>query len=291
MSQRIIHEIVEAVGDCLNIIADGKTVRLGLRSISEGGPGDLPAPFRGPCVSSMGEVRTPSATGRVAFVHQVADALIYVGLMLGLDGGRIQARLAEGFGAEDADAFGEAMNQSFGRLAAVTTTNFGTEIHAVHLSTRVVDLTTGSVAPIDASLDGRLRFAQLDLSIEGYPASTALLVWPAGLLERRSPEGSSGTYPSAGSGTYMIAQKTNEPRTRDVQRAMKVQLPLTVLLAEIEMSMREVFELTPGSIIEFSKSSEEYLHLLIGEKKFAEGEAAKTGDKFCFQVKRIARPS
>ncbi len=70
---------------------------------------------------------------------------------------------------------------------------------------------------------------------------------------------------------------------------MKIRLPITVLLAEKQMSMKEVFQLAPGSIIEFSKSSEEYLDLVVADKKFAEGEAAKTGDKFCFQVKRIAR--
>ena len=293
-----IVDVVQAVSECLDIIADGGGVQLQLRAVDQGGPAALPAEFRGPSVVSVGEISNSRIRGKAAFVFRVPDCLVYVGLMFGMDRRGVEQRLAGGFAAEDADAFGEAMNQCFGRMAAAAGAALGEEVNSRHLETRAVDLSMG----LDAAklgLTGKLQFARMDLLIKGHDKSSALLVFPAGLLApdaRTTTADMPAPVDAAGParrGPSPVAAPPpppqNQPRTRDVKRAMKIRLPITMLLAEKQMSMKEVFQLAPGSIIEFSKSSEEYLDLVVADKKFAEGEAAKTGDKFCFQVKRIAR--
>lgn len=296
-----IVDIVQAVSECLDIIADGGGVQLTLRSIDQGGSAALPADFRCPCVVSVGEISTSRVKGRAAFVFRVPDCLVYVGLMFGMDRSGVEHRLAGGFAAEDADAFGEAMNQCFGRIAVAGGAALGEEVNARHLETRAVDLTPGSLDAAKLGLSGTLQFAKMDLTIQGHDRSSALLVCPAGLFATdtaiptvqfdAAPTATEARPPARPTAARTAPAPANQPRTRDVKRAMKIRLPITVLLAEKQMSMKEVFQLAPGSIIEFSKSSEEYLDLVVGDRKFAEGEAAKTGDKFCFQVKRISRSS
>lgn len=282
-------EIVEAVSKCLGIIAEGKAIRLSLRNASRGTPADIPGEFRGPVVVSVGELQSSRGSTRSAFVFRVPDCVVFAGLMIGLDEQAIQERLAKGFSAEDADYFGEAMNQSFGRLSAAVSRALGEELSSRHLATRAVDLKGGSLVGAGLKAEESFFLASLEFSIEGYAPSPALLVWPEMILPPAADPGPIAKASAAARTASPGAPPAPAPRKRDVKRILKLELPLTVLLAGKQMSMKEVFDLFPGSIIEFSKSSEDYLHLLIGERKFAEGEAAKSGDKFCFQVKRLTR--
>ena len=55
---------------------------------------------------------------------------------------------------------------------------------------------------------------------------------------------------------------------------------MIVKLAERKLLLSEVMRLGVGAIIEFIKSSEEPLHLLINNKPIAVGEAVKVGENF-----------
>ncbi|MBI4617098.1 MAG: FliM/FliN family flagellar motor switch protein [Planctomycetes bacterium] len=285
----VLGEIVEAVNKCLGIIAEGKAIRLILRNANRGSPADIPGEFRAPVVVSVGELQSSRGSTRSAFVFRVPDCVVFAGLMIGLDESAIQERLAKGFTPEDADYFGEAMNQSYGRLAAAASRALGEELGSRHLATRAVDLSGGSLVGAGLKAEESFLLARLEFSIEGHAPSPALLVWPEMILPLAAESGPAAKAPAAARAASPSAAPAAAPRKRDLKRILKLELPLTVLLAGKEMSMKEVFELSPGSIIEFSKSSEDYLHLLIGERKFAEGEAAKSGDKFCFQLKKLSR--
>ena len=67
-------------------------------------------------------------------------------------------------------------------------------------------------------------------------------------------------------------------------------MPVSVVLATKKESVQDVVELAPGTIIKFSKSCEESLHLYVGDQQVAEGEAVKVGDKFGFRVTAMTLP-
>ncbi len=71
---------------------------------------------------------------------------------------------------------------------------------------------------------------------------------------------------------------------------LKIAVPVRVVLAEKKESVQDVVELAPGTIIKFSKSCEETLHLFVGDQQVAEGEAVKVGDKFGFRVTQMTLP-
>jgi flagellar motor switch/type III secretory pathway protein FliN len=71
---------------------------------------------------------------------------------------------------------------------------------------------------------------------------------------------------------------------------LKVAVPVRVVLAEKKESVQDVVELAAGTIIKFSKSCDEALHLFVGDQQVAQGEAVKVGDKFGFRVTQMTLP-
>ena len=74
---------------------------------------------------------------------------------------------------------------------------------------------------------------------------------------------------------------------RDLQRIMRLQVPVIVRLAERKLNMAEVLRLGVGAIIEFSKSSEEPLELLVNNKPIATGVTVKVGENFGLKIIQI----
>ncbi len=73
----------------------------------------------------------------------------------------------------------------------------------------------------------------------------------------------------------------------ELDRILQLQVPVIVKLAERKLALSEVMRLGVGAIIEFSKSSEEPLQLLINNKPIGLGEAVKVGENFGLRVTRI----
>ena len=77
------------------------------------------------------------------------------------------------------------------------------------------------------------------------------------------------------------------PPPGELRRILKIQVPVIVKLAERKLSMSEVMRLGTGAIIEFSKSSEEPLELMVNNKVIAVGQTVKVGENFGLRVSKI----
>jgi flagellar motor switch protein FliN/FliY len=73
----------------------------------------------------------------------------------------------------------------------------------------------------------------------------------------------------------------------ELQRILRLQVPVIVKLAQRKLLLSEVMRLGVGAIIEFVKSSEEPLELLINNKPIGVGEAVKVGENFGLRIKQI----
>jgi flagellar motor switch protein FliN/FliY len=85
------------------------------------------------------------------------------------------------------------------------------------------------------------------------------------------------------------AQRATEPSPSptELQRILRLQVPVIVKLAQRKITMSEVLRLGVGAIIEFAKSSDEPMELLINNKPIAVGEAVKVGENFGLRVTQI----
>ena len=73
----------------------------------------------------------------------------------------------------------------------------------------------------------------------------------------------------------------------ELKRILRLQVPVIVKLAERRLTMVEVLRLGNGSIIEFFKSSDQPLELLINNKTIAVGETVKVGENFGLRITQI----
>ena len=77
------------------------------------------------------------------------------------------------------------------------------------------------------------------------------------------------------------------PTNRDLQRILRLQVPVIVKLAERKLAMAEGMRLGVGAIIEFGKSSDEPLELMINNRTIGVGETVKVGENFGLRLTQI----
>jgi flagellar motor switch protein FliN/FliY len=81
--------------------------------------------------------------------------------------------------------------------------------------------------------------------------------------------------------------KDTDPAKDELARILRLHVPLIVKLAERKLSVAEVMRLGAGAIIEFSKSSEEPLELMVSNKAIGVGETVKVGENFGIRITQI----
>ena len=73
----------------------------------------------------------------------------------------------------------------------------------------------------------------------------------------------------------------------ELQRILRLEVPVIVKLAERKLMLSEVMRLGTGAIIEFAKSNDEPLELLINNKTIGHGEAVKVGENFGLRITQV----
>lgn len=76
-------------------------------------------------------------------------------------------------------------------------------------------------------------------------------------------------------------------RHRNERLALKLPIPVVVVLATTKSRVENIKELAPGSIIEFKKFAGEFLDVCAGNTKFAEGEVVIVNQHFGIQLRKI----
>ena len=70
----------------------------------------------------------------------------------------------------------------------------------------------------------------------------------------------------------------------ELRKLFHLQVPIIVHLADRTMPMSEVLELGAGSIIEFTRSSDAELDLVVGNRYVGKGQAVKVGENFGLRI-------
>ena len=78
-----------------------------------------------------------------------------------------------------------------------------------------------------------------------------------------------------------------DPEKPELQRILRLEVPVIVKLAERKLQLSEVMRLGTGAIIEFSKRSDEPLELLINNKTIGVGETVKVGENFGLRISQV----
>lgn len=68
---------------------------------------------------------------------------------------------------------------------------------------------------------------------------------------------------------------------------LDLEVPLIVQIAARSMPVKDVVALEPGAIIEFPRSADEDLEILINNKAVGQGIAVKVGENFGIRINKI----
>ncbi len=77
------------------------------------------------------------------------------------------------------------------------------------------------------------------------------------------------------------------PSAGELNRILRMEVPVIVKLADRKLTLQEVMRLGPGAIIEFFKASDQPLELLVNNKTIAIGDAVKIGENFGLKITQI----
>ncbi|MGD8452060.1 MAG: FliM/FliN family flagellar motor C-terminal domain-containing protein [Phycisphaerae bacterium] len=77
------------------------------------------------------------------------------------------------------------------------------------------------------------------------------------------------------------------PNDPEVKRLLRIRVPVIVRLANRAMAVRAVRRLAPGSIIEFEKSVDRPLDLLINNRPIGGGVCVKIGEHFGLRLTQV----
>jgi len=77
--------------------------------------------------------------------------------------------------------------------------------------------------------------------------------------------------------------------TRYSKAVLAIKTPVSVTLARKNVSLEQIVNLSPGSMLTFDAHCDEPLILEAGGKPIATGETVKIGDKFGLRIRDILR--
>jgi len=78
---------------------------------------------------------------------------------------------------------------------------------------------------------------------------------------------------------------------RDLERVLDVRIQLAVELGRRRVRISEVLSLGPGSVIEFPKSADEPLDVLVNDQLVARGEAVVIGERYGIRITEVVSPN
>jgi flagellar motor switch protein FliN len=82
-----------------------------------------------------------------------------------------------------------------------------------------------------------------------------------------------------------------EERVRSLDLILDIPMQVTVELGRTRMAIKDVIQLSQGSVIELSKLSGEHLEVFVNSKLIARGEVVVVNEKFGIRISEILSPT
>ncbi|MCS7241145.1 flagellar motor switch phosphatase FliY [Candidatus Caldatribacterium sp.] len=247
----------------------------------------------------------------VLFVKE-EDAKVMVNLMMGGDG---KSGLPEELGEIEVSAVSEAMNQMMGSACTAMSDFLGRRINISPPETIWQDAEEAERSWLEEQREPFFVVVHFRLNIEDIVDSTMLQIIPLSfaqevvhfLLPQEEPSTSRVEEPplreepkreekerakvKAQPVEFVEFKKKSEPQKQgNLELLFDVTLPLVVELGRTRLSVREILDLGPGSIIELDKLAGEPVDLYVNDVLFARGEVVVIEENFGIRITEIVSP-
>ena len=101
-------------------------------------------------------------------------------------------------------------------------------------------------------------------------------------------------YPDAAEAQRPEFEELSDQSSEDrgsMDLLLDIELLLTVELGRTTVTLRDVLELTPGSVVELQRMAGEPVSVFVNKKLIARGEVVVIDEKFGIRITEIVRPS
>ena len=101
-------------------------------------------------------------------------------------------------------------------------------------------------------------------------------------------------YPDAAEAQRPEFEELSDQSSEDrgsMDLLLDIELLLTVELGRTTLMLRDVLELTPGSVVELQRMAGEPVSVFVNKKLIARGEVVVIDEKFGIRITEIVRPS
>jgi len=86
-------------------------------------------------------------------------------------------------------------------------------------------------------------------------------------------------------------EKTDQSTTRDIEFLLDIPLEIAVQLGKTKMLIKDLLQLSQGSIVELDKLAGETMEILVNNKLVARGEVVVVNEKLGVRLTDIISPS
>jgi flagellar motor switch protein FliN/FliY len=186
--------------------------------------------------------------------------------------GKILDRPADEFGAEEAEGLLKLIDAGIKEFLAAPAQGYGAfTIKASGTAEPSIDRTDGSQITISDDEGSRLSI----LMYVDSALAEALQSRPVGELSGNSMK---------------AAAVAAMPDPVNLNLVMDVELNVTLRFGQRQLTLREVLELTSGSVVELDRQVEEPVELLLDGKVIARGEAVVIDGNYGLRVTEVSQP-
>jgi flagellar motor switch protein FliN/FliY len=119
---------------------------------------------------------------------------------------------------------------------------------------------------------------------EAAPASAASTAGGVAPPREARPAQFTDFGPAAGAPHGTLEERLNE---RSLGRVLDLRLPVVIELGRTRMLIKDIVELSPGSVIELNKLVGEPVDLLVNGKRFAQGEVVVIDENFGVRITEL----
>ncbi len=295
----------QAITSGQNMLSEllGKAVAITVTSVDSVDAGSVGGIFSGR--NLVAPVELADGLGTVAMIVPESQAAIMADLMIGQDGSNPPAALED----LHLSAVTELTNQVVDAVVSSVSSQVAKSMLTTPLEISVVDMSTGVIPGIDGDvviMEGDLQIGEFAQGKLGFVFSgnsaVALKKGPQaeaaadGFITDITGGGGKPMKTTANAQNVVTSELQEEKRgitvyDKSLDIVMDVPLQVTVELGRTEKLVRDVLEMSPGSVIELDKLAGEPVDILVNQKYIAKGEVVVIDENFGIRITDIVRPA
>jgi flagellar motor switch protein FliN len=295
----------QAVQNGQNMLSEllGKAVTISVTGVDSVDAGSLGSIFSGR--NLVAPVELGDGMGNVAMIVPEAQAAIMADLMIGQDGSNPPAVLED----LHLSAVTELTNQVVDAVVSSVSSQVSKSMLTTPLEISVVDMSSSVIPGIDGDviiMEGDLQIGDFAQGKMGFvfsgKAANALKKGPQaeaaldGFVSDITGGGAKAMKTTANAQNVVTSEIQEEKRgitvyDKSLDIVMDVPMQVTVELGRTEKLVRDVLEMSPGSVIELDKLAGEPVDILVNQKYIAKGEVVVIDENFGIRITDIVRPA